>query len=1019
MVPVRLRLKNFLSYGESAGELDFEAFDIACLSGGNGQGKSALLDAMTWALWGEARKAAGAAKPDEELLRVGARAMEVEFTFDVEGTRYRVVRSYVRSVSGKTSRPGLELHVMEAESRAWHPITSENLRATQAEIERRIGIDYDTFINSSLLLQGRSDEFTRRRPAERKEVLGRILGLDRYERLAAAAAERHTAARDRVRAGEESAGRLRAALEPEPEWRREHADVSAAAEVARAERDAFLAEESRLTATRDALDEDARRAESHRLEIRRLEDRRAGLASEEAVLGAQIAEAEALMARADEIEAAQRRHTELQAECARMDTDAARHRGFEHEIHALTLDVAAARSDMAARLSRAEADTAAVRDRIAETAARLATRPAAEGARTIAAAADEAVRLMDEGRRRRDALLVRRSVVERTVERARAELEASILQVERELVDVDDVPARVAVLRAEAEALAVRVEEIRTWESVRAEAASAGAERKAQRDFARDETRRLREEVEGINDARARALAAGDGVCPTCGTPLSPEHRHTVVAGYEAEVAALEERIRRRGREAEKLHEECQQIAARFTEFDGRITTANGAAGHHAQAIHEIARLESLLARAAGRREELVELRTRIGTGDFAVEARSEVAAIESELHDVGFDERAFEEARREAAHLQRWEETLRDLNEVAARHIALEERLGSAMAEVERLSMDAASDVATAPARARIAELEACLAELGYGAAAHQAMRAELVELANAPAAVARLAAAYRDATAWSARVGELAAQAADCERESVELRAAVAALEQALAERPALVARLEGLAASRRESDAAIDQATTMLGALSERLARAALDRSLLEETLVDLKQARKDTTISRYLRQAFGAHGIPSLIIEETLPEVEERANEMLQRLSGGRTRVALETQREKRTGGTRETLEIRITDEQGAARPYETYSGGEAFRVDFALRIALAQLLADRAGVRIRTLVVDEGFGTQDQEGLQGLIEAIGTVKADFDKILVITHLEELKDAFPVRIEVTKDALEGSSFQVVGA
>jgi exonuclease SbcC len=108
MIPVRLELKNFLSYGTEAPPLEFDHFDVACLSGGNGEGKSALLDAMTWAVWGEGRKSSGRRKPDEELIRIGARHMQVSFTFDLEGTRYRVVRSFSRSETGKTTSSDLE-----------------------------------------------------------------------------------------------------------------------------------------------------------------------------------------------------------------------------------------------------------------------------------------------------------------------------------------------------------------------------------------------------------------------------------------------------------------------------------------------------------------------------------------------------------------------------------------------------------------------------------------------------------------------------------------------------------------------------------------------------------------------------------------------------------------------------------------------------------------------------------------------------------------------------------------------
>jgi exonuclease SbcC len=112
---------------------------------------------------------------------------------------------------------------------------------------------------------------------------------------------------------------------------------------------------------------------------------------------------------------------------------------------------------------------------------------------------------------------------------------------------------------------------------------------------------------------------------------------------------------------------------------------------------------------------------------------------------------------------------------------------------------------------------------------------------------------------------------------------------------------------------------------------------------------------------------------------------------------------------------ETLDISISDNVGV-RPYEMYSGGEAFRVNFAIRIALSRLLAQRAGARLQTLVIDEGFGSQDPEGRQRLVEAINIIQSDFDRVLVITHIDSLKDAFPVRIQVTKGA-EGSQLEIV--
>ncbi|MNS76151.1 Nuclease SbcCD subunit C [compost metagenome] len=124
-----------------------------------------------------------------------------------------------------------------------------------------------------------------------------------------------------------------------------------------------------------------------------------------------------------------------------------------------------------------------------------------------------------------------------------------------------------------------------------------------------------------------------------------------------------------------------------------------------------------------------------------------------------------------------------------------------------------------------------------------------------------------------------------------------------------------------------------------------------------------------------------------------------------MTDNRMHVRLATQKEKKTGGVHETLEISISDEVGT-RPYELYSGGEAFRVNFALRLALSRLLARRAGAKLQTLIIDEGFGTQDERGREKLVEAINAVSDEFARILVITHIRELKDAFNTHIEVVK-------------
>jgi exonuclease SbcC len=104
---------------------------------------------------------------------------------------------------------------------------------------------------------------------------------------------------------------------------------------------------------------------------------------------------------------------------------------------------------------------------------------------------------------------------------------------------------------------------------------------------------------------------------------------------------------------------------------------------------------------------------------------------------------------------------------------------------------------------------------------------------------------------------------------------------------------------------------------------------------------------------------------------------------------------------------ETLDILVSDELGT-RKYDTFSGGERFRVNFALRIALSQFLARRAGARLQTLVIDEGFGSQDEIGRERLVDAINAIRPDFNLIIIVTHIDELRDQFPIHIEIRKQA-----------
>ncbi|RMF02172.1 MAG: SMC family ATPase, partial [Chloroflexi bacterium] len=178
VIPIELKLRNFMTYRQA--DLPFHGIHLAALTGENGAGKSTLLDAITWAVWGKAR-----ARRDDELIRLGQTEMEVEFTFQLAENVYRIVR---KRDASKRGRSNLSFQVEDAGG--WRTLTENSLRATEKKINQLLQLDYDTFINSAFLLQGRADEFTTKRPAERKKILSDILGLELYDQYAERAKKR-------------------------------------------------------------------------------------------------------------------------------------------------------------------------------------------------------------------------------------------------------------------------------------------------------------------------------------------------------------------------------------------------------------------------------------------------------------------------------------------------------------------------------------------------------------------------------------------------------------------------------------------------------------------------------------------------------------------------------------------------------------------------------------------------------------------------------------------------------------
>src|SRR5207244_10401660 len=132
----------------------------------------------------------------DDLVRLGQNAMRVEFEFDFDGHRYRVVRKRSR---GRTGQSDLQFQI-QREDESFQTLTEQGVRATQERINQTLRMDYETFINSAFILQGRADEFASKTPTDRKRILSEIINLDIYDKLVEETRARTSNTEKRLRA---------------------------------------------------------------------------------------------------------------------------------------------------------------------------------------------------------------------------------------------------------------------------------------------------------------------------------------------------------------------------------------------------------------------------------------------------------------------------------------------------------------------------------------------------------------------------------------------------------------------------------------------------------------------------------------------------------------------------------------------------------------------------------------------------------------------------------------------------
>ncbi len=261
-------------------------------------------------------------------------------------------------------------------------------------------------------------------------------------------------------------------------------------------------------------------------------------------------------------------------------------------------------------------------------------------------------------------------------------------------------------------------------------------------------------------------------------------------------------------------------------------------------------------------------------------------------------------------------------------------------------------------------------------------------------------------------AQMDELVARRATAQGALDEMRAGLAVREDAVASARAALGKVgphdpSVQAEVERGASAAEDRVGELQASLldSERSAARSQERLARLDKLafgIAAAKTRRDKlqdeqTILGTLERACGQNGVPALILENVaIPQIETEASRILARLGGPAYGVELRTLRETKSGSVADALDIVCLTATGDA-PYENFSTGERARIALALRLALAQLLANRKGSATGLLVLDD-IGGLDAGGIAALVEVLEELKQSISKIIIVSQVAELRDAF---------------------
>ncbi|MDB9526059.1 SMC family ATPase [Oscillatoria sp. CS-180] len=991
MIPRQLALRNFLSYREA--NLNFDGLQVACVSGPNGAGKSSLLEAIGWAIWGQSRTVA-----EDDVVHLGALETQVNFTFEHQQQIYRVVRSRRRN-------QGASLEFQVQTEQGFRPLTQRGIRATQQLIIQTLRLDYETFVNSAYLRQGRADEFMLKRPSERKQILADLLKLGQYDDLTEKAKERTREAKAQTSVLETSL----IALEEQVDQR------SAIAQDAKALEDRLITLQNEHDQDQQLLShlQQQRQQRHHVIQAQVLLQQQIvhvtadqkRLRDEQQKLKQHIQDLEQVVAQTEAIESGLAKLRSLEAKDEALSGKFQQQQTLQQQRDHLYQSHQVQAQALHSRLQQRQHDLASLDKQLSELRPILEKEPQTEKAALALVSARDRLKALDQLQLQVSPLRQRQQILQRQLDQTQATLAARLSALNHSELQLQAQQAQQPQLQRAVLEVGHTLETLTAKRAYQEQVREKGIERRHFMERLQAEQRSYEVQL-GQIDQKLQLLNQPDAPCPVCDRPLYQHNWETVLEKHHQEQEDLQRQIWVIREQLAVSEREIQVLRQEYRELEEALAHYGDVLEQRGHLMAKLNSSESVAKQLQSVAEERSHLERCLRERSYAQEVQAELLQIEKQLIQLAYDERDHALARGQVDRL-RWAEIRQaEIRQAAQKTAQLSAKRPEFVQEMANLEAEIAAQARSETVQ-KMLDLDAQLTALGYSLEEHQQTRIQFKAAQRWALRFQKLEQARQEKPPLEAQLESVIQKLQKVEQQHVSLTNQAEELAEQIKAYPDCQSDIEQVQSRMNDRQQQREQILSQKGALQQQLSHLEQVQAQLTQQRQTLHQTQRSLRVHHELAIAFGRNGLQALLIEHILPQLEAETNHILGRLSAHQLHVRFVTQRAGRSRQSKliDTLDIVIADAQGT-RPYETYSGGEAFRVNFAIRLALARLLAQRSGTPLQMLIIDEGFGTQDREGCDRLVGAINAIAADFACILAVTHIPHFREAFDTRIDVLK-------------